>query len=611
MLSPVVTVACAIALASTPVVRAEQDTELSRPARRAVSRLLEPGAAQRPPFTADRHHASSIAPVLTPGTSLLLHDSDHLSLDPFDFKYMVTRGRAFSYQDSPYDPLDAPLLRIRPIDGGQEISFLLQTVVVPREPVVDGGSLTVAFPAPPIFQPKLVIRTVWVGSRTAGFNIVNSPSGARLTVHVSLAASDLQTSQGRERPASVIIEGSLILAEYDSLSPGQLVNLDHHSLVSEIADLATLSIGRDCATEEEAERIRSVAHDVTATATGDYGKVLAINRFASSVVRYAESPIRRWPAQCLEEGVGDCDDLTVLVTALLRASGIPCRQATGFLYDFNQLSAHAWVEVALPRRGGGLHWFICEPTIANLVAAADRKDQFVQFASRLTLYPIQPLVVLGNLPADHTTDLLFNWRKRDGRADTSPLELRRFMTDVRTRVVSRFTERADALVAADLMLIRELPISLGSPYEILEQPVGETGSLLRVVLENEERIMIELTARGGEADLGGAAEQEVITKLRATYEYLSQLLFEGEIAYHNLELTFSRDPHSDRLQVVRLRFGRYLIENHFEPIVKRLSRVGFLTEEAVDLLQSVHTASGGMNLYFLQELARYRRQPER
>lgn len=603
--SPLVPAVCAIAIAASAVVWAEEDAAGSRLARRVASRLLEPGVVQRPPITTDRHHASSIAPVMVPGTSVLFHDSGRLSRNPLDLKYMVSQGRVFSYQDSPHDPLDSPLLRIRPIDGDQEIRFLLQVAVVPQGTITESASLTVAFRAPPLFQPKLAIRGVWVGSRASEFSIDESPAAARLNVHIPLAATDIHTSQDRPRSASVIVEGSLVLTKYQSIAPGQLTDVDHDSLPPEIADLATIEVGRDCATGAHEKHIRSVANEVTATATTDYGKVLAINRFVSSALRYVENPTRRWPVQCLEEGIGDCDDLTLLMIALLRASGIPCRQATGYLYDFNRIGAHAWVEVALPRRGGGLHWFVCEPTIANLVADADTKDRFVQFVGRVNLYPIQPLIMLGNLPADRTTDMLINWRKRDGRVGSDQLELRRVVTDARQLVTTQITERADALVAAGLLLPRELPITPGSPYEISARPVGDSGSQLRVLLENEERIAIELTQRDHEVGLHAEAEQQMIASLRTTFEQLNRLFFEGEASHHILELTFSRDPHSDRLQAVRLQFGRYLVENHFDPVVRRMSHEGLLTEDAADLLKSVHTTSGGMNLYFLQELARY------
>ena len=77
-----------------------------------------------------------------------------------------------------------------------------------------------------------------------------------------------------------------------------------------------------------------------------------------------------------------------------------------------------------------------------------------------------------------------------------------------------------------------------------------------------------------------------------------------EPAFRNLELIYIRDRHSDRLHTVSLRFSRYLVEHSLGRILKRLSKSGLLTADETARLAAVAEASGGKNLYLMQELAR-------
>ena len=136
-----------------------------RAVERAVTRLLSPASGEAPPISSDREHADTLAPVLVPGTAVLLHDDTLLNSDPLEASYMVSRGRVFSYNDPSYDPLEVPRLRIRPIDGGQEVAFLIRTVLYPGTEATDDGSLEIVLPAPVIFKPTLEMRAVWIGGK--------------------------------------------------------------------------------------------------------------------------------------------------------------------------------------------------------------------------------------------------------------------------------------------------------------------------------------------------------------------------------------------------------------------------------------------------------------
>ena len=58
----------------------------------------------------------------------------------------------------------------------------------------------------------------------------------------------------------------------------------------------------------------------------------------------------------LEDGTGDCNEHAVLLTALLRASGIPARMVVGLVELDGKFLYHAWVEAWIGE------WFSCDPT---------------------------------------------------------------------------------------------------------------------------------------------------------------------------------------------------------------------------------------------------------
>ena len=383
-------------------------------------------------------------------------------------------------------------------------------------------------------------------------------------------------------------------------------NIDDQPLAPQLTGLTPIRPSRDYRDTEEADRIEGAARDTTATAESSYDKVVAINGHVGATVRYLRNPVHRKPAQILEERVGDCDDRSVLMVALLRSIGVPSRQVTGYLYDFNRLGLHAWVEVALPTQQGYIHWFIADPTAASLIVSDDPEEQFVQFQSRLHMYPIQPVVTVSHRHLSHSTDILLNPPKRWTNDQPTASALNTFVNGVTEGVIGQLEDRAAALVKADLMIRRELPLTAGSSYLLAERPVVDGHSLLVTVLEHQERLSIELAAQRVGSDLHGEPQQQVINSMRSAHEQLSWLLFDGVQAHHCLDLTYSRDPHTDRLQGVRLSFGRYLIENYLGVITRRLRKEGLMTEGDSVLLEALHNTSGGANLYYLQERALHR-----
>lgn len=89
----------------------------------------------------------------------------------------------------------------------------------------------------------------------------------------------------------------------------------------------------------------------------------------------------------LETRVGDCNEHTVLATALLRAARVPARMAVGVVYFEGRFYYHAWVEAYYGR------WTSLDPLIHQLPADAthirfmtgglDRQAQIVRLIGRL------------------------------------------------------------------------------------------------------------------------------------------------------------------------------------------------------------------------------------
>jgi transglutaminase-like putative cysteine protease len=575
-------------------------------AERAVERLMATGREPAPPITSDEEHADAIAPVLTPKTPLLYHDDALPATDPSEARYIVSEGRMFVLDGTPSRDLDEPMLRIRPVDGGQDVTFVVRSVLTPHGHDIEDGVLEIVFPAPAIFKPQAEVLRTWVAGRSVDATVLPRAHAGTVTVRVPVQAGELREPDGTPRPVSVLLEGTLRLQRYDPVDPRRLAYSGPPSPGNPLAELASLSIGRDCRDVDEKETLLRAARAATATAPDSYHRILAVNSFVSSSIRYLESSIRRWPGQILEEGVGDCDDYSALTVALLRALAIPCRPTRGLLYDFGAIAPHTWVEVALPRADGGTHWFICDPTLANAATDEDERAAAVQLRRRAHLYPAQPLVAPSGLSVHHVTDILLNVATQ-GRDDLrSPGDLEQFMLDVSAGVARSFASRADALSRSNLLLRRELPLSTGSSYVIGERTVTGSRSSLRTVLESDERIVVELVTIGHGLDLGDEGEREVIDALRASYGQLDWLLFHGLPAHHCLELAYSRDPHSDHLHRVRLSFNRYVIQSHMGPILKRMRKEGLWTDHEADLVEHLHRTSGGTNLYYLQELARRR-----
>jgi transglutaminase-like putative cysteine protease len=594
-------VACAaiLATATAPVFGQEvqefEPFELETAARRLADEILEASASkQRLPLTSDAEHARSIDPVLTRGTPMWIHEA--LPFPPLT----VTGGRVFSYRDSVYDPLDAPVLKVRAIDDNQIVPFMVRVVINPQLQTSPDNAINVSFPTPSVFGARIGKLATWVGSNRADASIAHSQKDATLDIRIPIAKFHVEES----KPITVLIDGELKIGSYSELPPGRFANFDGYLLDPELQDLAKLELNRDISVIDDRERLQDIAENVAAKATSDYESVVAVNSWVSSHLRYQESPATRSPVEALEDRSGDCDDYSALAVALLRTIRIPARQTTGLLYDFDTIAAHTWVEVALPTQDGGLHWFIVDPTLAGAARVESRKTAYVQFKDRVMFYTLRPVVTVEGMTGRPTTDILLNWRQETESSFTDAGELSRFTDLVIQEIDQRLSRGAERLAEKGLLIRRESASIAGSPYWVVDRPVVEkSSSRIQLRLENEERLVLDLVAENTSV-LEAKTDLETINQMRAAYTDLSSLFFVGMEAYSNLELVFYRDRHSDRLHTVSLRFGRYLVEHYLERILKRLTKDGLLTEDETARIAAIAEASGGKNLYLLQELAR-------
>jgi hypothetical protein len=466
----------------------------------------------------------------------------------------------------------------------------------------------VNLPAPTIFATRVADVAAWVGPNRTEVKTDRSAEAATIIIRVPLEIPDFERPEDSETPITVIVEGQLLLDSYRFLPPRRLRNVDDESYGPAIDRLADLEVGRDATDGAELQRMREIAGDLTSGTTTDYERVVAVNSWVAASLDYRKSPSTRTPLEALEDRSGDCDDHTGLMVVMLRAMDIASRRATGLLYDLSTLSAHAWVEVALPKRDRELHWFLVDPTLAGSTAIEAERSSFVQFRNRILFYPFRPTIGVEGAGGRRSTDVLFNWEDGLTTSVTGGAELDRFVDRVVEGVDQAISRQAEDLAAADLLLRRESSTIAGSPYVIVDRPVAEeSDARLRLRLENEERLVLEIAAAQGNA-LESASDSEIMDQLSQAYTDLNDLYFAGNAAYRNLEILYHRDRHTDRLHTVSLHFGRYALEHLLDRILKRLSQHDLLSEAEVARLNEIAQASGGKNLYVLQELARQHTQ---
>lgn len=132
-------------------------------------------------------------------------------------------------------------------------------------------------------------------------------------------------------------------------------------------DILKNELKNDAFVQSDHSRIKEAAAGIVGTETETWKKAMLIYDWVFANIR--KVPVFSLPSalEVLESKEGDCNEHTVLYTALARAVGVPTRIAIGLVWseDLNGFYYHAWPEVYA---AGGWTWI--DPTLGQRVADA-------------------------------------------------------------------------------------------------------------------------------------------------------------------------------------------------------------------------------------------------
>jgi hypothetical protein len=149
------------------------------------------------------------------------------------------------------------------------------------------------------------------------------------------------------------VSGDEVLIQMETLPLSSTGSLSE----SELSD----ALSADAFIQSDDPQIRDRARQLTdGLSTPDAARVLT--QWVYENVRKAPTLSVPSAREVLEQRVGDCNEHTVLFTALARAAGIPTRMCTGLAFSAGQFYYHAWPEVWLGS------WVAVDPTFGQYPA---------------------------------------------------------------------------------------------------------------------------------------------------------------------------------------------------------------------------------------------------
>ena len=153
-------------------------------------------------------------------------------------------------------------------------------------------------------------------------------------------------------------EPGLLLVQRPAGPPGD----EHHTHERGLGE----HLAGDPLIQVDHSRIRLVAAQVAPPRLTPWERVQGINEWVHGSI--AKTPVASIPSalDVLETREGDCNEHTVLFTALARAAGVPTRIAVGLVWseELGSFYYHAWPEVYVGR------WIWMEPTFGDPIADA-------------------------------------------------------------------------------------------------------------------------------------------------------------------------------------------------------------------------------------------------
>jgi transglutaminase-like putative cysteine protease len=155
---------------------------------------------------------------------------------------------------------------------------------------------------------------------------------------------------------------------------------------------------RDAETPPTTARVRQLAQQITANASTNYDKVLAIEAWLAANTKYSlNAPLSPANTDVVDHFVFDthlgwCEQVASTLVVMLRSVGVPARVATGFVtgapdslngtYVVREKDAHAWAEVYF----AGVGWQGFDPT-ASVPLAGDAAATSSWLGSARSLLP--------------------------------------------------------------------------------------------------------------------------------------------------------------------------------------------------------------------------------
>ncbi len=175
------------------------------------------------------------------------------------------------------------------------------------------------------------------------------------------------------------------------------------------------------------ERVRTLAHEITASAPTNYDKILALEAWLGAHVRYSiTAPLAPAGVDVVDDflfrsRVGWCEQVASSLVVMARSVGIPARLATGFVpgsrdsltgqFIVRERDAHAWTEIYFP----GVGWQQFDPTASvPLAGDASSSGSWLQAARHhaIEFGLLALLIVVGVIAAP---DVLARLRRRQAR----------------------------------------------------------------------------------------------------------------------------------------------------------------------------------------------------
>ncbi len=123
-------------------------------------------------------------------------------------------------------------------------------------------------------------------------------------------------------------------------------------------------------------KIRALAKEITADVEGAWDKVEAIYDWVRDHVKYVNGPLRGALA-ALNDGKGDCEELTSLFIALCRDIGVPARTVW--------VPGHCYPEFYLEDAEGKGHWFPCQAAGARSFGGIAEQRPILQKGDNFTV----------------------------------------------------------------------------------------------------------------------------------------------------------------------------------------------------------------------------------